>query len=575
MKPASIITIVVAIATVVVAAVLTTGGGSGGSDSAATASSPTPKGSLELTFAISPEKEQLLAPIVEQFNADKRQVDGKAVYVNLLGVADDAGNVSKSINSGDAENLIARGKLKPDVWSPASSAWGRLLNLHADRAYVADENPSLVRTPLVIAMWKPMAETLGYPDKPVGFSDLTKLATSPDGWASVGAPQFGAFKYVHTNPDSSTSGVSAVAASYFAVAGKTEGLTQADVRKASPRVRDLERSIVHYGDSTLFIADELCKRGPAYASAVAMEETTLIEFNQRKGCQTSGHKLVAVYPAEGSFYSDSPYIVLDAPWVTPAKRKAAAAFEKYLSEQLDAETVGRYGFRPADEDAKPAGLVSAANGVTASQPKRVMRLPDTPVLDRLLDTWRADRKPSNVMLVVDVSGSMNDQDKLKHAREGLKGFLGHVAPQDRIGLMSFSGDVTKLIDPAPFQVNKQALTAAIDGLTPDGATALYDATYEGVEEIKRTASAETINAVVVLTDGEESGDSSRGQQQVLDRLAQEGDAETNGVRVFTIAYGSDPNSDALKEFAAATGGKAFSASTSDIEQVYRSISSFF
>ena len=40
-----------------------------------------------------------------------------------------------------------------------------------------------------------------------------------------------------------------------------------------------------------------------------MEETTLMDFNRR---HCSNSKLVAIYPAEGSFFSDSPYIVLNA-----------------------------------------------------------------------------------------------------------------------------------------------------------------------------------------------------------------------------------------------------------------------
>ena len=70
---------------------------------------------------------------------------------------------------------------------------------------------------------------------------------------------------------------------------------------------------MHYGDTTLFISDELRKRGPGYASAVAMEEATLVDFNLRRG---SRDKLVAIYPSEGTFYSDNPFIMLDAPWVT-------------------------------------------------------------------------------------------------------------------------------------------------------------------------------------------------------------------------------------------------------------------
>ena len=565
MKTGSILTILAAVAAVVIAAVVASGGGgdgSGGKSASTTPSTSTavPAGAQQLSFVVSPEKEQLLKAVVAKFNASGEQVAGKRVFVSM-----------KAMNSGDAQNAIARGRLQPDVWSPAGSFWGRLLNLRADQPFVANENPSIVRTPLVIAMWEPMARALGYPRKPVAFKDIVTLATDPQGWASVGKPNFGRFKYVHTNPDSSTSGAEAVTGSYYSVVGKKEGLTNADVAKAAPEVKDLERSVVHYGDSTLFIEDQLCKGGLAYASAVAMEETTVIDFNRRRCSNT---KLVSLYPQEGSFFSDSPYIVLNADWVTPADRQAAAAFQRFLAREVDADLAGRYGFRPGDSEGKPAGLVTAANGADPAQPRRELSLPEPPVLNRVLTTWRRDRKPARVMLVLDNSGSMQDEDKLVHAKQGLLAFFRQVAPQDEIGLTKFSAKVTQLVAPAPFAGNRDALTRAVNGIIPEDDTAVYDATVDAVDAIKAKADAEHINAVVVLTDGADTT-SSVSSQQVLDRLSQEGKAESNAVRVFTIAYGSDAKASEMQRFAEASGGKAFTASTADIEQVYRSISSFF
>jgi len=563
-KTGSILTILAAVAAVVVAAVVASGGGGGdgGKSGSTTPSTATaaPSGAQQLSFVVSPEKEQLLKAAVAKFNASNAQVAGKRVFVSM-----------KAMNSGDAESAIARGRLQPDVWSPAGSFWGRLLNLRADQAFVANDNPSIVRTPLVIAMWEPMAQALGYPRKTVSFQDIVRLATDPQGWASVGKPNFGRFKYVHTNPDSSTSGAEAVTGSYYSVVGKKEGLTEADVAKAAPRVKDLERSVVHYGDSTLFIEDQLCKGGLAYASAVAMEETTVIDFNRRRCSNT---KLVSLYPREGSFFSDSPYIVLNADWVTPADRQAAGAFQKFLAGEVNADLAGRYGFRPGDPEGKPAGLVSAANGADPAQPKRELSLPEPPVLNRVLTTWRRDRKPARVMLVLDNSGSMQDEDKLVHAKQGLLAFFRQVAPQDEIGLTKFSAKVTQLVAPAPFAGNREALTQAVNGIIPEDDTAVYDATVDAVDAIKAKADAEHINAVVVLTDGADTTSSVSGDQ-VLARLSQEGKAESNAVRVFTIAYGSDAKASELQRFAEASGGKAFTASTADIEQVYRSISSFF
>ncbi len=144
-------------------------------------------------------------------------------------------------------------------------------------------------------------------------ADVLRLARDRRGWGSVGRPEFGRFKYVHTNPDVSTSGLEAVSAEYSAAAGKREGLTLADLGRVTTTIRAIERAIVHYGDTTLYIADQLRRNGPGYASAVAMEETTLVDFNRHRGRQP---RLVALYPREGTFVSDSPYIIPRAPWVT-------------------------------------------------------------------------------------------------------------------------------------------------------------------------------------------------------------------------------------------------------------------
>jgi Ca-activated chloride channel homolog len=559
MKPSSIVTIVVAVVAVVAAAMIAKGSGS--DDKPSTPAPQTaPQDALRLSVVVSPEKEELLKGLVRQFNDSGAQAGGKRVFVTL-----------KAQNSGDTEAAIVRGSAQPDVWSPAGTFWGRLLNLQSDKPYAGDRSPSIVRTPLVIAMWEPMARVLGWPDKQVSFNDILKLATAPDGWATAGKPEFGRFKYVHTNPDSSTSGAEAVAGSYFAFANKQEGLTKADVAAGASKVKSLERAIVHYGDSTLFIEDELCKGGLAYASAAAMEETTVIDFNRRKCSRT---KLVSLYPKEGSFVSDSPYIVLNAPWVTAPKRDAAAAFQKFLAEKVTPEVAGAKGFRSGNEEAAPAGLVSAQWGADPQQPKRTLTLPTPEVLNTVLQTWRRDRKPANVELVLDNSGSMADEDKLDHAKDGLQAFFQQVAPQDVVGLAKFSASVQQLVPAAPFRENRQRLEAAIRDIIPEDDTSIYDAVLFGVDAVKRTADSDHINAVVVLTDGQDTH-SSASSQQVLSRLRAEGSAESGGVRVFTIAYGKEAKERELGEFATASGGKGFPASTSDIAQVYRSISSFF
>jgi Ca-activated chloride channel homolog len=564
MKRSQLLILILAALAVAGVALVSAGGGDGGDDDAGDGAGPVaPEGAVAVSFAYSPEKEKLLAPLIKRFNSERVRVNGRPVFVE-----------GEVISSGEAEAEIATGERKPVIWSPASSLWGRLLNFEADRQLAPEENPSIVRTPLVIAMWEPFAEALGWPERQIGFEQIIRLARSNQGFAEFGHPEFGRFKLVHTNPDFSTSGLEAVVAEYYAATGKKEGLTEEDIEKSEARqtVRDIERSIVHYGDTTLFIADQMRKEGPGYASAVAMEEVTLLDFNKNRGGQP---KLVALYPPEGTFYSDNPFIVLAGEWVRPAQRQGAERFGEFLAEEITPELAARSGFRPADLEAEPVPPVSKENGVDPGQPERVLGLPEPRTLDRIRRAWREDRKPANVLLVVDTSGSMNEENRLERAKEGLNAFFREVGKQDSVGLNIFSDQLQPLLPVAPFSQNERKLRETVDNLIADGGTAVYDATIDGFRSVREGATPERINAVVVLTDGEDT-DSSASAEDAVEAVRAQGDSD-NQVRVFTIAYsaGAAGAAEALQAIAEASGGQAYEGDTEDIEAVYRSISSFF
>lgn len=566
MKPGQLVIAVVALIVVVVALIATRGGGGddpGGSAKRSDDRRTAPAGAVRISFAYSPEKEDLLVPLVKRFNASGAEVDGKRVVVEAV-----------NMSSGDVQAKLAKGTYEPVAWSPSSSLWGRLLNFEADRKLAPDDAPSIVRTPLVIAMWEPMAKALGWPKKRIGFSDVLDLAKDGTGWAKYGKPQYGPFKLVHTNPDFSTSGLSAVVAEYYSATGKKEGLTEADIksRKVRRQVRAIERSIVHYGDTTLFIADQLRQRGLGYASAVAMEEATLLDFNDDRGSQP---RLVALYPKEGTFFSDNPFITLDAPWVDASERSGAEAFQKFLADEITPEVAARGGFRPADFDEPPAAPVDAEHGADPEQPRRVLGLPEPQVLAAAKAAWRADRKPANVLVVLDTSGSMQEEDRLERAKQGLDTFFDQVGKQDSVGLLTFNTDLNRIAPIEPYRRNEPALRGAVRDLIADGGTAFRDAAVEAVNGVRQLEDDDRINAVVLLTDGEDT-DSRRSFDDALRELGSQGDSE-NQVRLFTIAYssGAAQAQEELARLAEATGGKAYEGTTDDIESVYRSISSFF
>ena len=166
----------------------------------------------------------------------------------------------------------------------------------------------------------------------------------------------------------------------------------------------------------------------------------------------------------------------------------------------------------------------------------MLALPEPRVLAAIKKAWRRDRKPANIMLVVDTSGSMNAKGRLSQAKAGLEVFFRGVEPQDSVGLTIFSDQIQPLIEPAPMSKNRAELRARVRNLIAEGGTAFYDATVESFDAVRAQKAKDSINAVVLLTDGDDT-DSQRTIDEVVAHLEGQGDS-ANRVGVFTIAYSS-------------------------------------
>jgi Ca-activated chloride channel family protein len=485
---------------------------------------------------------------------------------------------AKPMGSGEAMQGIIDGTLQPHVFSPASGAYVALLNRawlgQAGKARpVCPQGDPLVLSPVVVAMWKPMAEALGWPGKQLGWRDLLKVNAGGEGWGGIGRPEWGSFKLGHTHPEYSNSGLLSVLAEAYAGARKTRGLEAEDLRTKPVRdlVQRVEGTVVHYGKSTGFFAEKMVERGPGYLSAAVLYENLVIESYSK--ASSAPFPLVAIYPVEGTFWSDHPYAVLDAPWVGADEREAAEKLLAFLKARPQQQRALEHGFRPADTGIPVGAPIDAAHGVDARQPQTLLEVPGAATLEALLALWRETKKAADVILVFDKSGSMAGKP-LAEAKAGARAFLDALGDRDRVSVMFFDEAVHPPFGPLAIGTGKEALADRISGAIAGGGTALYDATARAYALALERATKEPglIHAVVVMTDGKD--ESSRADFADLRRVLSVEGRDTP-VRIFTIGYGARAQVDVLARIAENAQGASARGSVEDIVAVYRDMAAFF
>src|SRR5688572_7084951 len=320
---------------------------------------PAPKSADTLTLRISygSEKKAWFEEAVAAFQSSNAKTpSGKVIKIE-----------TKALGTGEAAQVILDGSFKAHVYSPASSAYIAIINqawmtspTQPHSKPLAPAGDPIVLSPIVIAMWKPMAEALGWPTKDIGWKDVIKVSKDLKGWGSLGHPEWGAFKLGHTHPEFSNSGLLAVLAEAYAGAGKQRGLTRddLDLKATQTYLGAIENAVVHYGKSTSLFTDKMLESGPAYMSAAVTYENLVIESYSKP--TNAPFPLVAVYPVEGTFWSDHPYSILDAEWVSSEDKAAAQAFLTFLKSKPMQQRALALGFRPADASIAIAAPVDAA-----------------------------------------------------------------------------------------------------------------------------------------------------------------------------------------------------------------------
>jgi Ca-activated chloride channel family protein len=505
--------------------------------------------SATLDLAYSPEKDALMQDIVARFNkANYRTPSGLAMKI-----------VATKMEAADIVEAARAGKFT--AISPDSSLWLGQVDAGRDAPLVGESTRYAV-TPIVIAMWSDTATALGYPQKPIGWQDLLAKAKSDAN-----------FKWSHPST-SSASGVLATLAEFYAGANKTRNLTEGDLqnRAALDYVAALEKTVRYYGEGEAATIDQVLAKGRNYLDAFVVSERMVVYYNSK-----SSQKLVAIYPAEGTLWQDHPLALLEQPSVTDDQRLTYRRLRDFLLSAEIQKLILQSGYRPVDLNLRlddPASPIKTSNGVDPAQPQTTLQMPSAAIMEKVQSSWYLAKRPANIYLVVDTSGSMAEQDKLKQAQDALNTFLDQVqGERDRVGLVPFANTVYGTVPPQEIGAQRATLKNKVNLLAANGRTALLDAVSFAYDDLQKRNERDRINAIVVMTDGMENASSIN--LNALTQKIKRGNQSGVPVVIFCIGYGSDADWNVLNALADATGGLARRADPETIRRLYKILSTYF
>ena len=211
-----------------------------------------------------------------------------------------------------------------------------------------------------------------------------------------------------------------------------------------------------------------------------------------------------------------------------------------------------YDFSQAKRLANAPFLVStetvAAPWRTANRIIKVAIKADDPTI-----TKQSALPPANLVFLVDVSGSMSDNDKLPLVKSSLKMLTKQLRSQDTISIVTYAGR-TQVTLPATKGSDTDKILAAIDSLDASGSTNGEAAIKLAYQQAKIHYKKDGINRILMMTDGDFNVGVSD-VDEMLDIIRRERDS---GVSLSTFGFGEDNLNDHMMEQVADNGNGNYS-----------------
>jgi Ca-activated chloride channel family protein len=192
-------------------------------------------------------------------------------------------------------------------------------------------------------------------------------------------------------------------------------------------------------------------------------------------------------------------------------------------------------------------------------------------LVKLIPSAETSGKPLslNLALVLDVSGSMYEEDgtgssRLKRIQQAAKAAIDKLKPDDMLAIIAF-GHNSQVLLPATTVQDRAKIDEVIERIdmfdVDPGGTSMDQGIAQGLAEVERNAGDGWLSQVLVLTDGETSG------EQSCRELAQK--AAENNIHFTVMGIGTEWNASLLKDLARLAQGKWYYIDTDDAREAER------
>ncbi|MEM7578906.1 MAG: VWA domain-containing protein [Cyanobacteria bacterium P01_A01_bin.80] len=517
----------------------------------------TPEG-FEVKFLVGSALEEFCNQSAEQFNATKPKLEnGKAFYLNCE--AKGSGDVVAEMTS--LSQQLKAGTLQPDdaKFPTLVSVDGEIYHsqllyqfnqIFPGQNYIPEitDAPLIANSPMVFMAPADVAAGLRKQE------DLYKTLVTAKNHKEIdsSSPQL-PINFVHTAPTRSNSGLQTLVAQFTSVSGKRpEQLTAADVQKYQNQIQKIQSKVTRYGVSTNTLATDMVKNGSFWASIGSVYESSVIQANSN--LQSGQTRYEAIYP-KATFTSNMRAILPSGTWVSADEKAAAEKVIEYLRTPQVQKIATELGLRPGVPGVELGAKFTPQFGVKPDVKYDSLRPPQPQVVAAMLKSWQEfAKKPSQVVVVVDSSGSMSG-NKLPAVQNTLRNYIQSLGPKEQIAVIDFDDEIR-----TPVKVNGTPEGQAsgmqfVGDLRADGGTRLYDSALQARNWLEKNLRKDAINAVVILTDGDDSG-SNINLKQLSQELEKSNFNSDKRIAFFTVGYGNEGefNPKVLKQIAELNGG---------------------